>query len=176
MPKHRRAGGSFRYAVTALIVLTAVAGAQSSATAGYQRFSITGLPTTGWWGFRFWSTPPPQRSAFAVEAPALTGLTPNSVTSLTLTVRNPNPFPIKVTELGGTLGSTSRSTCRATPSNLVVLRWQGNVRLPLTVPARSTRNAGEIPLYMPNTVANDCQRTTFTIRFHGSAEKVGSHR
>jgi hypothetical protein len=163
-----RLGAAF--ALAAVVALT-----PSSATAGYQCFSFGGAGS-GWWNLSFWQRPTPARTTFAVHAQDLTGLYPGAVKSFRLTVDNPNSYPIRVTELGGTLSTTSNRTCRPTPSNLVVRPRQGNVRLPLTVPARSSRGAGEIPLYMPNTVADACQRTSFVIRFNGSAEKVDRPR
>lgn len=176
MPRHRRRRPVLVRAVAILCGVAAVAGIQSSANAGYQRFSYHGASAVSWWSFAFWSKPQNQHTKFTIHAPALTGLHPGAVKSFTVTVQNPNSYPIRVTELGGSLGSTSSSLCKANSSNLIVRARQGTVKLPLTVPARSTRTAGEIPLYMPNTVAGACQRTSFVIRFDGSAEKVGTHR
>jgi hypothetical protein len=111
-------------------------------------------------------------NSFSITAPDVSGLYPGTARNLLLTVTNPFGFAISVTDLWGQLDRVSPRTCVPAPSNLMVQAHAGGA-LPLTVPPRSGRAAGWIPLYMPNTVAEACQRATFTISLHGTAKKAG---
>jgi hypothetical protein len=110
-------------------------------------------------------------NTFSISAPSVTGLYPGAVKKLKLTVANPYNFAIKVTDLWGALDGTSKPNCAPSPGNLTVRVHEG-VGLPLVVPARSGAAAGAIPLYMPNSVVDGCQRATFTISLHGTAKKA----
>jgi hypothetical protein len=109
---------------------------------------------------------------FTVTAPPVRGLYPGAVLPLRLTVHNPQSYPIRITGVGARLTATSKRACSPVPANLAVGARTGRPELPIVVPPRGSRGAGEIALFMPNTVANACQFATFTIRFDGSAEKV----
>ena len=65
---------------------------------------------------------------------------------------------------------SNRRDCPARPSNLVAGAHSG--RLPITVRARQSRDAGSIPIRMPSSVTNECAGVTFTIRITGVATKV----
>lgn len=109
-------------------------------------------------------------TTFSVSTPDVTGLYPGTTKQLTLTVSNPYDFAITVTDLWGHLDRTSKGGCAPSASNLSVRAHEGV--LP-TVPRRTDRAAGTIPLYMPNTVAEACQRAQFTISLRGTAKKAG---
>lgn len=154
-----------------LALVAAVAGVPSSAAAGHHH----------WHGFRgpalHWIHPPTtddrDDATFTVQAPPVAGLHPGAVRNLKISVYNPHRHAIRIGGIGAQVTATSTAACAATASNLTVRPRQGRPVLPLLVPARTTRAAGEIPLFMPNTVVNACQRATFTISFSGSAERVG---
>jgi len=110
-------------------------------------------------------------NTFSISAPNVAGLYPGATRRLKLTVTNPYGFAIKVTDLWGRLETTSKNKCVPSSSNLMVQGVDG-VTLPLTVGPRSGRAAGAVPLYMPNTVVDACQRASFTISLHGKARKA----
>ncbi|MBM2622493.1 hypothetical protein JIG36_44030 [Actinoplanes sp. LDG1-06] len=107
---------------------------------------------------------------FDIKATSVRGLYPGARKPIELTFVNPYPFALRVTSIEGRLVDASRRGCRPTSSNLIVGQFDG--KLPLTLQAGSRTKVGRIPLRMPNTVADACQRTTFTIRIAGRATKV----
>jgi hypothetical protein len=111
-------------------------------------------------------------ATFDLNATTVSGLYPGAVRALALSVRNPYQFDIQVTDLSAALTATSNPACAATAANLVARPYLGPPTLPLTVPGGQVRAAGVIPLAMPNTVANACQNTTFTLRLAGTATKA----
>ena len=80
-------------------------------------------------------------------------------------------FPLRLSSIKGALTGTSRRGCRPTSTNLEVKAYNG--RLPMVLPAHSRRRVGGIPLHMPNTVVDGCQRTIFIIQVTGYALKAG---
>ena len=113
------------------------------------------------------------QAVLTVEAPPVSGMYPGAVKPLTLTVTNTGRRDIRITDMSGQLARTSRAGCAPIAQNLVVRRWQSPASNRLLVPARSRRTVGSLPLYMPGTVANACQRTTFTIRLTAVGTQVG---
>jgi hypothetical protein len=109
---------------------------------------------------------------FAVEAPAVEGLYPGAEEPMKLTISNPFAFDVKVISLSGRVRSTSNPSCAPVDANLRVGPHTGPPSLPLVVPGRDRRPAGSVVLYMPSTVANACQGTSFVVQFDGSATKV----
>ncbi|RAK32811.1 hypothetical protein B0I29_113106 [Actinoplanes lutulentus] len=108
---------------------------------------------------------------FDVSSTPVKDLYPGARKRTKLTVTNPYPFPIEVRSLEARLASTSKRSCRVIAANLQVGQHLG--KLPLTVPAGKKKAAGEFELRMPNSVADDCQRTTFRLRITASARKAG---
>ncbi|MEU4238000.1 hypothetical protein [Actinoplanes sp. NPDC026619] len=98
-------------------------------------------------------------------------LHPGAVRQIQVTFTNPNTFPISVYSVRGELTATSKRGCRATRVNLEVRDYRG--KLPVTVPARSRRSGGTIDTFMPNSVAQACENTAFTIKLTGKATKAG---
>ena len=107
---------------------------------------------------------------FQIEAKSVTGMYPGSVKKLKVSFHNPYDFPLKVTGMTGQITSTSKKACQPSAANLVIQSYSGT--MPLTVPADGRASGGHLPLFMPNSVANDCQGVTFTIRLRGEATKV----
>jgi len=94
-------------------------------------------------------------------------LYPGARRKVSLTIINPNNFPIKVRMIRGRIKSTSYRGCAPLPVNLAIRPYAG--RLPLTVAARSRRDAGRLDIYMPNSVVDACQRARFVIRVEADA-------
>ncbi|GIF64968.1 hypothetical protein Ais01nite_30030 [Asanoa ishikariensis] len=107
---------------------------------------------------------------FVIDGTSVSGLHPGSERSTALRVRNPYPFDLRLTRLRGDVVDSSSPDCPAHPGNLTAGPHQG--RLPLTVRARQSRDAGSIPIRMPASVTNECSGVTFTIRITGVATKV----
>jgi hypothetical protein len=54
----------------------------------------------------------------------------------------------------------------------VVDAYQGQPGLPVTVAAHGTKKIGALPVRMPGTAVEACQRVKFQIELHGTATKV----
>lgn len=117
------------------------------------------------------STPARGPMTFAVTAPAVRGLHPGAESSLRLTVANPYPYPIVVGGFRGAVTRTSTRACAPSPANLTVRAYRGQ---PVLVRPLSRRATVALPLVMPATVANACQRATFTIALRATAVRAGS--
>lgn len=98
-------------------------------------------------------------------------LYPGARRKVSLTIINPNAFPVKVRTIRGRIKSASHRGCAPLATNLEIQPYAG--RLPLTVPARSRRDAGQLGIYMPNSVVDACQRARFVIRVEADATKDG---
>ncbi|GAB1643013.1 hypothetical protein [Krasilnikovia sp. MM14-A1259] len=107
---------------------------------------------------------------FTVRAAPVDGLVPGTDRRLVLTLDNPYDFDLLVTDLRADLVATSRVGCAPVPANLEVRRYTGE--LPVRVDAGDSREAGSVPLHMPNTVVDACQRATFTIALDASATRA----
>jgi hypothetical protein len=112
--------------------------------------------------------------AFGIDAPPVQGLYPGAVKSFKLVVSNPYAYDLRITGIWASLRSTSRRGCAPLSTNLAIRPYSGPPSLPLVVPAHRRRAAGSIAVYMPNTVSDACQRTTFSIQFQGSGTKAHS--
>jgi hypothetical protein len=106
---------------------------------------------------------------FTLTAPPVRNLYPSATKPLILTVKNPYPFAVQITNVRGEVSRTSNSKCK--PGNVTVRPYVGT--LPLTVPAKKRVSAGSLPLYMVPDAAQACVGVTFTIRMTGMAKKVG---
>ena len=104
---------------------------------------------------------------FMVRATGVDDLYPGAVRRLRLTLTNPYPYDLRVTAVHAELVSTSRPGCAPTPVNLQVQPYTGAI--PVRVAAKDSEEAGVVPVHMPNSVANDCQRATFSIVLHADA-------
>jgi hypothetical protein len=160
--KVQRAG----LAVAVLVLVATAAQSSAAATPGHHGTSHKSAIR---WDAGAGSRPD---ARFTVTAPPARALYPGAVVPLRLTVHNPQSYPIRITGIGARLTATSKRACSPVPANLTVGARAGRPELPIVVPPHRSRGAGEIALFMPNTVANACQLATFTIRFDGSAEKV----
>jgi hypothetical protein len=109
---------------------------------------------------------------FAVNADTVPGLYPGAARAVTVTVTNPYHFDIRLTALSAALDATSAPACQAGPANLTVGALRAGPGLPLVVPAGRPVRVGDVPLSMPNTVADACQGATFTIRLAATATKA----
>jgi hypothetical protein len=110
--------------------------------------------------------------AFTIDAPPLTGLYPGATRAMKFTVTNTGNSDLRIDHLSGGLRGTTNPACAPSPSNLVVGPWQRPPASPIVVPAHHKRTVGTLPLYMPNTVDNSCQRVRFTIRLDGTGSTV----
>ncbi|GGL04725.1 hypothetical protein [Mangrovihabitans endophyticus] len=110
------------------------------------------------------------RYAFAVRAGAVDSLYPGADRRLILTFSNPYDFDLVVTGMRARVASTSKPGCAPIDTNLEVRDYIG--RLPVRVDADDTREAGSIPLHMPNTVVDACQAAVFHIALTADATRV----
>jgi hypothetical protein len=94
----------------------------------------------------------------------VSGLYPGRVTTLPLTVVNPNRFAIKVTSLAAKPGNAST---RCTYMNLTVSRFSGALR----VRANSSRRL-ELTIAMRRAAPNACRGGNFPLTYHGTAVKA----
>jgi hypothetical protein len=109
--------------------------------------------------------------AFTVQATPVEGLYPGAVRKLNLTLTNPYNFDLQMTAIRADLVATSNPGCAPVATNLELQPYTGDV--PSKIPARDSKEAGSVPLRMPNTVANDCQEAVFTIQLTADATRVG---
>jgi hypothetical protein len=109
--------------------------------------------------------------AFTVQATPVEGLYPGAVRKLKLTLTNPYTFDLQMTAIRAELVATSNAGCAPVATNLEIAPYTGT--LPVKVSADDSRAAGSVPLHMPNTVANDCQKAVFTIKLSADATRVG---
>jgi hypothetical protein len=146
-------------AVTALAVVSAAGGSTPTPT---QDLTLTSSHRAGH-GYPDYS--------FGIAAASVGGLYPGARNQVRLSFTNPYPYAIRVYAARAAVAGTSRRGCRPTRSNLEVRSYTG--RLPFTVPARTSVRTGGFEVHMPNSVSNDCQATTFTLRITGEAAKAG---
>ncbi|WP_285471460.1 hypothetical protein [Actinoplanes sp. NBRC 101535] len=109
--------------------------------------------------------------SFDVSSTPVVDLHPGAAKRTRLTFANPYPFSISVRSVGAAVASTSKRSCKPAAANLRIGQYLGS--LPLNVPARGRRSAGELEVTMPNSVADACQRTTFQLKITASAVRVG---
>jgi hypothetical protein len=108
--------------------------------------------------------------AFTVSATPIEGLYPGADRKLKLTFTNPYTFDLQLTAIRATLESTSNPACAPIAENLEIQSYTGT--LPAEIAADDSAEAGTIPLHMPNTVANDCQRAVFAIKVTADATRA----
>ena len=111
------------------------------------------------------------RVTFTTSGTPVGGLYPGATRNIRLTLTNPYRYDVQVEKLDGTLTSTSSRLCLPNQTNLLVRRYTG--RLPFVLRAEQTKTVETIPVYMPPSVDDGCQRTTFTVRIRGTATKIG---
>jgi uncharacterized protein YwbE len=111
-----------------------------------------------------------ENHGFQIRTSTTGKLYPGTTRRISLTVSNPNPFPITVRTIKGRVAWTSRPGCRPLPTNLEVRPYAG--RLPLLVRAFSRRDAGQLEIYMPNSVIDACQRARFVIHIDSDAARA----
>jgi hypothetical protein len=107
---------------------------------------------------------------FQVKASTTGRLFPGATRPVSLTIVNPNPFPITVRMIKGTVAWTSRRGCRPSATNLEVRPYRG--RLPLVVRPFSRRSAEALEIHMPNSVVDACQRARFVIHIDSNAARA----
>jgi hypothetical protein len=113
-----------------------------------------------------------ERSAFAFEVTGspMEQFHPGAVRHTRVTIANPYPFAIRVRQVEARVTGSSKSQCKVAPANVTIGRYRGD--LPLIVPARGRKSAGEFEVTMPNTVADGCQRAIFRLTFSAQADRV----
>ncbi|GIF53381.1 hypothetical protein DFJ67_2750 [Asanoa ferruginea] len=149
-------------AALALTLVGVAAGSAAQPAGADLRLSGVGRPWPG--------AGPDQPRTFTVEATPVSGFYPGAERSVPVLVRNPYPFDLRITSLGGEVADSSRRDCPAGPANLAAGPHQGE--LPMTLRALEAREAGSIPFRMPISVTDQCVGVTFTIRITGVATKV----
>ena len=107
---------------------------------------------------------------FTVRATPVEDLYPGAVRRLRLTLTNPYAFDLQITGVHAEVVSTSRPGCAPVAANLEVRPYTGS--FPVRVGAQDSEQGGAVPLHMPNSVANDCQRATFSIVLHADASRA----
>jgi hypothetical protein len=118
-----------------------------------------------------WYGQAPDHHGLRIRASSTGPLYPGTTRKISLTVVNPNPFPITVRAIKGHLRSTSRSGCKPIASNLQIRPFGG--RLPVVVRAFGRYDAGYLEVHMPGSVVDACQRARFDIRIDGEAARSG---
>ena len=108
--------------------------------------------------------------SFAIRATPVAGLYPGADRRLVLTLDNPYPFALVVTDMRARLVSTSNPGCAPVSTNLELRPYTG--RLPLSVAADDSHAGGTVPLHMPNSVVDACQAATFTIALDADATRA----
>lgn len=114
----------------------------------------------------------PPRIALAVGAVPVTGLYPGATHQLPVVVGNPYPFPIVVTDVVGTLVSTSDPRCAVSDRNLRVGELWRSTPEQSTVAGGQRAGTGHLTVRMPATVADACQGVTFTVHLTASAGRA----
>lgn len=142
-----------------------------SATAGVA--TVLGLALTSGVALAFWSTSgsgsgtATARSSLNLTGTlsSVTGLYPGGSLAVTVTVANPNPFPVKVTAVTGGTVTTGASGCTTTGvayTNQTTSNGLGASGF--TVPANSAGTAlPATTVTMDNTSLSACQGATFTV-------------
>ncbi len=113
-----------------------------------------------------------ERYSFVMHAAGVEDLYPGADRRLVLTMTNPYAFDLLVTDIHAELAATSNAGCDPVPANLELRDYTGE--LPLRVAAGSDHESGAVPLHMPNSVVDACQRATFTIALAADATRAGS--
>jgi hypothetical protein len=111
-----------------------------------------------------------EQFSFVMRAAAVDDLYPGADRRLVLTMTNPYAFDLVVTDIHAELAATSNAGCDPVPANLELRDFTGS--LPLRVAAKSDRESGTVPLHMPNSVVDACQRATFTIALAAAATRA----
>lgn len=117
-------------------------------------------------------TADPDHFGFTVSAAPVDDLYPGAERRLKLTLTNPYTFDLRVNGLRVELVGTSNPGCDPVAANLEVQPYTGT--FPVLVGAGDSEQAGTVPLRMPNTVANACQRAVFTLTLNADATRVDS--
>jgi hypothetical protein len=116
-------------------------------------------------GIRVWPEPgsdPPARAGFRISGSAR-DLLPGVLDRLTVTVRNPYPFAIRVTAIRA--GARDSGACKAENLRLTALRR------PLVVPQRSVRRF-TLPIELASDAPDACQGASFPLVFSGRAVRA----
>jgi hypothetical protein len=116
------------------------------------------------------SRSPNERYTFTITGTPIDGLYPGAVRTIRLTFTNPYGYDLNVTAMRVELVAASKPGCQPIATNLEIGPYSG--RLPVVVPAEDSKATGNVPLRMPNTVANDCQQAVFTIKLSGDAVRA----
>ena len=111
-----------------------------------------------------------ERYSFVMRAAGVADLYPGADRRLVLTMTNPYAFDLLVTDIHAELAATSNAGCEPVPANLELRDYTGN--LPVRVAAGSDHESGAVPLHMPNSVVDACQRATFTIALAADATRA----
>jgi hypothetical protein len=110
------------------------------------------------------------RYSFVMHAEGVEDLYPGADRRLVLTMTNPYAFDLLVTDIHAELAATSNAGCDPVPANLQLRDFTGD--LPVRVAAGSDTESGAVPLHMPNSVVDACQRATFTIALDADATRA----
>lgn len=144
----------------AVVVVAVAAGGTGPVTDGTIVLTSHGTPAAG--------------NGFAVRARPVAGLFPGVVKPMAVTLRNPYGFDIEVTSLRGRVTESSKRSCRPGAKTVSARSYAG--RLPVTVPAHSSREVGAVPIAMAVTAPERCRNTTFTVVVAGRATRARAAR
>ncbi|HEU0131552.1 MAG TPA: hypothetical protein VFQ85_11250 [Mycobacteriales bacterium] len=168
-------------APTASPTATSTPGPAASATSGNgptggDGSTGSGTPGTGSTGSGTGTVGPddgPKTGVFFISG-GVTGLTPGTTRTMSLSVRNPNPWPIQVLSLDTAVGAADRSPCPA--SSLEVGRYAFAAGLPhVLAPANATITV-QLPAELADSLTTDqsgCAGATFPLTFSGRAVRAG---
>ncbi|SNT61628.1 hypothetical protein SAMN05421812_113151 [Asanoa hainanensis] len=156
-------------AAVAMVLSLAGAATGSVAVPNESELKLSNFSTLRW-PWQKPHSPAPGAHSFTIEGTSVAGLYPGAQRSMAVRVRNPYHFDLSISRISGEVVKSSRRACPAHPGNLIAGSHDG--RLPITVRARQSRDAGSIPIRMPASVTNECSGVTFTIRITGVATKV----
>jgi hypothetical protein len=109
-------------------------------------------------------------TSFTISGTKARNLFPGASKKIDLTFANTSAIPLRITSVQGRLTSTSRKGCLPLSANLTISGYNG--RLPVLVRPWSRKAAGSLTVFMPRSVSNACQGTTFEILLTGRASKA----
>ena len=105
---------------------------------------------------------------FRLSGRPVRGLYPGVTRPMTVKIKNPYAFSIKVPKVRATVAATTTVPgCAGVASNLTVKAPKGA----LVIPKRKTKSL-VLQIVMPSTVANVCQGAAFKITLSGRAKKA----
>jgi hypothetical protein len=113
-----------------------------------------------------WQPAPRGAAGIQITGNRVVGLYPSTRKELHLTLHNSNQrHSVLVDRLRVRIVGTTKKGCLPSRRNLAIRQYRG---VPIRIPPRGARTV-TVLLFMPNTVANACQRAVFRLRYTAEA-------